>query len=98
MNDEPAVVDDSDERLGGSDLQLGAHEVLPVADPKHDPAEKRSEVFEEDFLFVEICLSELEDRSRGVVDANKFTVRDGVMVVPDVFGPSVDILIKIKSV
>jgi hypothetical protein len=55
-------------------------------------------VFEEDFLFVEICLSELEDRSRGVVDANKFTVRDGVMVVPDVFGPSVDILIKIKSV
>jgi hypothetical protein len=92
LNDEPAVVDDSDERLGGSDLQLGAHEVLPVADPQHDPAEKRSEMFEEDFLFVEIGLSELEDWSRGVVDANEFTVWDGVMVVPDVFGPSVDIL------
>ena len=72
---------------------LSAGIVLTIADPEHDATKGCPNMLEQDLVVIQLSLGELVDGHRRVAGIHQLAIGQGMVAVPDVFGPGVDVII-----
>ena len=66
---------------------------MAIADPEHNAAKGCPNVLEQDLVVIQLGLGELVDGHRGVAGIHQLAIGQGMVAVPDVFGPGVNVVI-----